>query len=112
MAWCSFIGSGGAHRARLLLGQRAEEWLHPGNHNLLRLTRITKSLTLLGVPELGRALYKGLVGDSEVTKAVTSETLGYWRGAVRGSENRCASSTSAASFAPLRPPSVYPQVSP
>ena len=39
--------------------ERAEEWLHPGNHNLLRLTRIMKSLTLLGVPELGGRSTKG-----------------------------------------------------
>lgn len=62
--------------------ERVPEWLHPGNHNLLRLTRILKSLALLGAPELGRALYEGLVGDPEVTEAVTRETRAYWRDAV------------------------------
>jgi hypothetical protein len=65
--------------------ERAPEWLHPGNHNLLRLTRIMKSLMLLGVPELGRALYEGLAREPELTDGVTRETLGYWRSAVRGS---------------------------
>jgi hypothetical protein len=66
--------------------ERAPEWLHPGNHNLLRLTRIMKSLILLGVPELGRALYDGLAREREITDGVTRETLGYWQDAVRGAE--------------------------
>ena len=65
---------------------RSQEWLHPGNHNVLRLTRMMKSLTLLGVPELGRALYEGLVSDPDVTEAVTRETLGYWSTAIRRPE--------------------------
>ena len=66
--------------------ERAPAWLHPGNHNLLRLTRIMKSLTLLGIPELGRALYEGLASDPEVRESVTRETLRYWRDAIEGSE--------------------------
>ena len=53
------------------------EWLHPGNHNLLRLTRIVRSLSLLGQPELARALYAGLRKECE--GRVTAVTLEYWK---------------------------------
>jgi len=52
---------------------RAENWLTPGNHNFLRITRILKSLTLLGQEDLARAFleclrvifadYRGIIGD-------------------------------------------------
>jgi len=52
---------------------RAENWLTPGNHNFLRITRILKSLTVLGQEDLARAFleclttifddYRGIIGD-------------------------------------------------
>lgn len=56
---------------------RSAEWLHPGNHNLLRLTRIIRSLALLGQPDLARALYAGLRKECE--GRVTAVTLEYWK---------------------------------
>ena len=54
-------------------GLRAENWLTPGNHNFLRITRILKSLTILGQQDLARAFleclslifddYRGIIGD-------------------------------------------------
>lgn len=53
--------------------RRAEHWLTPGNHNFLRITRILKSLTILGQEDLARAYleclrvifgdYRGIIGD-------------------------------------------------
>ncbi|MDO8630409.1 MAG: opioid growth factor receptor-related protein [Phycisphaerales bacterium] len=52
---------------------RAENWLTPGNHNFLRITRILKSLTILGQGSLARAFleclatifddHRGIIGD-------------------------------------------------
>jgi hypothetical protein len=56
---------------------QAAVWLHAGNHNLLRLTRIIRSLALLGQPELSRALYDGL--RTECEGRVTAVTLEYWK---------------------------------
>ena len=57
--------------------ERSMEWLHAGNHNLLRLTRIIRSLTLLGQPELARAIYDRL--KNECKGRVTAVTLEYWK---------------------------------
>ena len=61
-------------------GQHARHWLRPGNHNLLRLTRILRCLTLLGLPEHARALLACL---EELAGEVGPVTLRYWRDAVR-----------------------------
>jgi len=63
--------------------ERSRNWLTPQNHNFLRLTRVLKSLSLLGhgerakqllacLEEIGRD-HQGIVGAT---------TLAYWRAAV------------------------------
>jgi len=64
-------------------GQRGQNWLTPGNHNFLRITRILKSLTILGEEDLARAFlesltaifddYRGIIGD---------RTWRFWREAI------------------------------
>ena len=56
---------------------RSAVWLHAGNHNLLRLTRMIRSLALLGQPDLARALYDALRRESE--GHVSAVTLEYWK---------------------------------
>jgi hypothetical protein len=56
---------------------RSAVWLHAGNHNLLRLTRMIRSLALLGQPDLSRALYDGL--KKECDGRVSAVTLEYWK---------------------------------
>jgi hypothetical protein len=56
---------------------RSAIWLHAGNHNLLRLTRMIRSLALLGQPELARALYEAFRRECE--GRVTAVTLEYWK---------------------------------
>ena len=60
--------------------QRAPNWLQPGNHNFLRLTRIMKSLVLLGAPELAAALLWCLEDIyKEYSTVIGTTTFGYWR---------------------------------
>jgi hypothetical protein len=65
---------------------RVQVWLHPGNHNYLRLTRIIKSRILLGKPESARALFEALETEYQrgAAAAIGSETLAYWRSAASG----------------------------
>ena len=60
---------------------RAEAWVTPGNHNFLRLSRILRSLALLGLQKLSRAILEALEGiaSSVIGQAVSQTTLRYWR---------------------------------
>ena len=58
-------------------------WLQAGNHNFLRITRILRSLTLLGCASYASAFLECLekiYADNPATIGTT--TLGYWRRAV------------------------------
>jgi hypothetical protein len=60
--------------------QRLADWLRPGNHNFLRLTRIMRSLTILGLPEYARSLLGQLEQlYNEHPQIVGELTIGYWR---------------------------------
>jgi len=66
-------------RAPSFATQRAN-WLRPGNHNHLRLSRILRSLTLLGRGEDTEALLACLLAIAqEFPSRVASSTVGYWR---------------------------------
>ena len=58
---------------------RSRVWLTPHNHNFLRLTRILKSLTLLGLHDRAAQLLACLEGIGTITE----ETRRYWREAVK-----------------------------
>ena len=62
----------GAHR----------QWLTPGNHNHLRLTRMLLSLRTLGLEAEARALYRCLSDIAANEGGVTGTTLRYWQDAV------------------------------
>ena len=57
--------------------ERSPEWLHAGNHNLLRLTRMIRSLALLGEVDLATALYAALRQECE--GRVSAVTIEYWK---------------------------------
>jgi Opioid growth factor receptor (OGFr) conserved region len=62
---------------------RSRVWLRPGNHNFLRLTRIMRSLTLLGQPQLARALFDALAEEyDQAAIVIGARTLGFWKAAV------------------------------
>ncbi len=63
---------------------RSGDWLHAGNHNHLRLTRILTSLRLLGLEDHGRALLACLERIAgEHPHAISATTLAYWQRAAR-----------------------------
>jgi len=67
--------------------ERAENWLMPSNHNHLRITRILKSLCLLGLEDQASALFRFLevlykMESASPSPRISLETFGYWRSAV------------------------------
>jgi hypothetical protein len=62
---------------------RAAVWLHPGNHNHLRLTRILRSLTLLGRAADAAALQAAL---ERLESGVTLRTRQFWRTAITAAD--------------------------
>lgn len=63
--------------------ERQRVWLTPMNHNYLRLTRILRSLTILGEGELARSLLACLEGIyAEHREEIGAEALAYWTRAV------------------------------
>ncbi len=64
---------------------RQRTWLTRGNHNFLRLTRILKSLSILGHPALAEAWLVALTLIHEDHQSVIGNvTLQYWREALDG----------------------------
>lgn len=65
-------------------GRRSPNWLNPSNHNHLRLTRIMKCLTALGLDDDARALQRTLVDLAErsAPRLVTRATVRYWKSAL------------------------------
>ncbi len=63
--------------------ERAANWLHPGNHNHLRITRILKSLALLGLMEEAGAFLKCLEAIyAEDPGQISAVSLRFWRAAI------------------------------
>jgi hypothetical protein len=63
--------------------QRAAVWLHPGNHNHLRITRIMKSLALLGLKEDAGAFLGCLETIyAEAPGKISATSLHFWRTAI------------------------------
>jgi hypothetical protein len=61
---------------------KAERWLSPGNHNHLRLTRILRCLSLLGLEAEAKALLNclsAIYDEENLNSAISSETFEYWR---------------------------------
>ena len=75
-------GSGGAPRIQpaAAFAAKSRGWLHPGNHNHLRMTRILTSLRLLGLGDHARAFYACLIDVArDHPHAVSETTLAYWQ---------------------------------
>ncbi|MGE0041588.1 MAG: opioid growth factor receptor-related protein [Vicinamibacterales bacterium] len=63
---------------------RRENWVTPGNHNFLRLTRILRSLTLLGLGAEAAALHGALARlyEGEAGPVIGPRTFQFWLEAV------------------------------
>src|SRR4029077_4881134 len=60
--------------------ERSANWLMPFNHNFLRLTRILKSLFLLGLEQRAAQLFACLEDLYTMNKSVIGErTMSFWR---------------------------------
>jgi Opioid growth factor receptor (OGFr) conserved region len=73
-------------------GSKATVWLSPRNHNHLRITRILRCLSLLGLEGEAKAFFDCLsqIYDDEQDKplpAISYETMLYWREAVGDAGN-------------------------
>lgn len=66
--------------------KRARVWLTAGNHNHLRITRILKSLRLVGLSAYARAFLEALttVYNRTPRPPISAETFRYWLEAVQG----------------------------
>jgi hypothetical protein len=66
--------------------ERSANWVRAGNHNHLRLTRIMKSLSLLGLSDEARALSVVLLALAAEPKnrAFSRTTIRIWQGALNG----------------------------
>ncbi|WEK48617.1 MAG: opioid growth factor receptor-related protein [Candidatus Kaistia colombiensis] len=63
---------------------QARNWLRPGNHNLLRISRILRALTLLGLEREARAFLAALEAlHGEAGDRLGPVALSYWRRAVQ-----------------------------
>lgn len=63
--------------------ERHQIWLQAGNHNFLRISRILRSLTLLGCSRYATAFLECLEGIyAENPQTIGNTTMGYWRRAV------------------------------
>lgn len=70
-------------------GERSRNWLTPGNHNFLRLTRMLKSLSLLGLEDRARQLLQALQGiDGKRPGVIGERTLGFWQRALQTDPSR------------------------
>jgi len=62
---------------------RSSNWLLPSNHNFLRLTRILKSVFLLGLEQRAAQLFACLEDLYAINKSVIGErTMAFWRRAI------------------------------
>lgn len=67
--------------------EREQVWLTPLNHNYLRLTRILRSMTLLGCLPHAQALLTCMERLYKTYgNVIGPETLTYWRNAVKGEQ--------------------------
>lgn len=65
-----------------LFGRRAPYWRTPGNHNYLRITRILRSLNLLGLARYARAFLDVLeTSYAEAPAQIGERALSFWRSA-------------------------------
>jgi hypothetical protein len=74
-------------RALPILAAEATVWLSPGNHNHLRITRILRCFSLLGLEAEAKAFFDCLseIYENEQSRplpAISTETILYWRRAV------------------------------
>jgi hypothetical protein len=62
---------------------KAQNWLTDGNHNFMRITRLLRSMTLLGQNELARSFHSVLTAAARAhPKTISKRTLSFWDAAI------------------------------
>jgi hypothetical protein len=87
LAFYGFTWEGERIVKSVAFAERSSNWLSSGNHNHLRLTRILRSLSILGEPEAARALFEVL---SEIYQerprtgrdVISARSFAFWKSAV------------------------------
>jgi hypothetical protein len=78
--------SGLAVQRTSIFDTRAQNWLHPMNHNHLRLTRILRSTLLLGLDAESKALFHALNAIyKEFPDRIPARTHAFWSSAAQSS---------------------------
>ena len=80
------LGEGTEPLIRSLPGIETAHWLTPGNHNLLRITRILRSTRLLGLSWYSETFFDALAklyATDVGRRAIGSVSFRYWQNAVR-----------------------------
>ncbi|WP_194438867.1 opioid growth factor receptor-related protein [Vibrio fluminensis] len=81
-----FVREGAQVRAREELTLARHEWPKPKNHNQLRITRILRSLYLLGNQETAHSFYHALVSAAKQFDTIDDVVLGHWSSAIELTE--------------------------
>ena len=68
------------------ISSRRAVWLRPENHNFKRISRILRSLCLMGLEDPARAFFLALSDIHRVHASVIGESFGFWKLALSGSE--------------------------
>jgi len=72
--------------------ERRREWISHGNHNYLRITRILKSLCMLGLEEEARTFFKCLSNvyksQDKHSPPISVETFEFWKAAASGDDGQ------------------------
>ena len=84
LVFYGFALKGGAVSGGPRFAAASRNWLHAGNHNHLRLTRMMRSLRVLGLEREARTLWEALrsLYESESAagrRTITAETFAFWR---------------------------------
>ena len=62
---------------------KADNWLTEGNHNFMRMSRMLRSMMLLGWQQLARSFYECLLAAARANStAISKRTLAFWEEAV------------------------------
>jgi hypothetical protein len=84
IAFYGFVLEGNALTQGSRFGKASRDWLHAGNHNHLRLTRMLRSLRVLGLEREAELLWEALRAVYERERSagrrtITTQTFAFWR---------------------------------
>lgn len=69
--------------------RRSQIWLTPNNHNMKRISRILRSLAILGLEDESTAFYTALLAIAEKNpKIISKSVLAYWTSAVNAGKKK------------------------